>query len=115
MSCLVKLFEPNSASPPVHVDLTATAIELLAVNEVTKANCSNVETNKTLSGGAGYGADLQFNQNSIIYQIAISDPQGIYGGATISSLTGTVNGDIDVVLEKMPQTRSSTGRAASAA
>ena len=35
MSCLVKLFEPNSASPPVHVDLTAGSIEIVAVNQTT--------------------------------------------------------------------------------
>jgi hypothetical protein len=111
MSCLVKLFEPNLASPPIHVSLMASAIELVAVDETTKANLSNVETNKALSGGTGYGADLQFNQDSIVYQVAISDPQGVYGGATVSSLTGTTNGDLDVVIEKLPQGSSASGAA----
>jgi hypothetical protein len=111
MSCVVKLFEPDSSLPPVHVTLTAAAIELVAVNETTKANMTNVETNKALSGGTGSGADLQFSQDSIIYQVAISDPQGIYGGATMSSLTGTTDGDLDVVLDKLPQATSATGAA----
>ena len=115
MSCLVKLFEPNTASPPVHVDLTAGTIELVAVNEGTRANCSSVETNKALAGSAGYGADLQFRKDSIVYQVAISDTAGIYGGTTVSSLTGTIDGDLDVVLEKLPVTRISSGRATSAA
>jgi hypothetical protein len=111
MSCVVKLFEPNTSSPPVHVTLTAAAIELVAVDETTKANISNVETNKALSGGTSSGADLQFNQDSIVYQVAISDPQGIYGGATISSLTGTTGGDLDVVLDKLSQATSASGAA----
>jgi hypothetical protein len=49
MPCTVKLFEPNSASPPVHDTLKAAAIELVAVNEATKANLSSVETNKALN------------------------------------------------------------------
>jgi hypothetical protein len=117
MSCNVKLFEPNSASPPVHETLKAAVIELLAVNEATKANLSSLETNKALNASAtSHGADLQFNKDSIVYQVAISDPTGVYGGTTITSLTGTTDGDLDVVLEKVPQTRStSAGGAGSAA
>jgi hypothetical protein len=116
MSCSVKLFEPNSASPPVHVTLTAPAIELVAVNEATKANLCQVETNKALNTSAtSHGADLQFNQASIVYQIAISDPIGVYGGTTITSLTGSTNGDLDVVLEKAPRTRSANAGGAGTA
>jgi hypothetical protein len=113
MSCLVKLFEPNSASPPVHVDLKAANIEIVAVNQTTLANCCNMETNKSLKGSSHYGADLQFNKDSIVYQVAISDPRGTYGGTTILSLTGTTDGDLDVVLEKLPQTGVSGATGAS--
>jgi hypothetical protein len=113
MSCIVKLFEPNSASPPVHIDLKASRIELVAVDETTKVNCCNVETNKALSGRykTRHGADLQFNKDSFIYQVAISDSLGVYGGTTISSLTGTTDGDLDVVLEKLPQGTHARGAA----
>jgi hypothetical protein len=103
MACRVKLFEPDPSSN--HVTLSAPGIELLAVDEATKTNLSGVETNKALNSSAtSHGADLQFNQSSVVYQVAISDPTGIYGGTTISSLTGTTGGDLDVVLEKLPQT-----------
>lgn len=114
MSCVVKLFEPNSATPPVHVDLTAGVIELVAVDETSKMNLSSVETNKGFAAGTGhtgFGADLQFNQDSIVYQVAISDPTGVYGGGTISSLTGTTDGDLDVVLEKLPPATSPSAAA----
>lgn len=81
------------------------------MDETTKVNISNLETNKGLSGGTGSGAHLQFNRNSIVYQVAISDPGGVYGGATISRLTGTTNGDLDVVLDKLPQGTNATGAA----
>jgi len=40
--------------------------------------------------------------------------QGVYGGATISRLTGTVDGDLDVVLEKLRRHPAAQGRAAGA-
>jgi hypothetical protein len=118
MPCVVKLFEPDSSSPPVHVDLTARSIELVAVDEATKTNLSNVETNAgftAASGHKGYGVELQFSQDSIAYQVAISDPLGVYGGATISSLSGTTDGNLDVVLDKLPQTQIAGGSASAAA
>ena len=114
MSCLVKLFEPDSASPPVHTALAAASIELLAVDQTTRINCTAVQSNNLLTSGRGYGADLQFSLANIIYQVAISDRHQVYGGTTIMSLSGTTHGNLDVVLNKMPRTPivegSGTGR-----
>ena len=110
MSCLVKLFEPNSARPPVHVTLPASNIDFVAVDQTTLVNCSNVEPNKPLNNSAtSHGANLQFTQASIVYQVAIVDNQQVYGGTTILSLTGTTLGDLDVVLDKLPPTQINGG------
>jgi len=102
MSCLIKLFEPNSTSPPRHVDLTASTIELVAVDEGTKTNCTNVETNRFLPASTRHGANLAFTKTAIIYQVAVSDSASVYGGTTVMSLSGTTDGDLDVVLQKLP-------------
>jgi len=112
MSSHVKLFEPNSTSPPVHIALKAASIELLAVDQMTRVNCSAVETNKPLTSVRGYGADLQFNQANIIYQVAICDTHQVYGSTTILSLSGTTHGNLDVVLDKLPGTRIAGGSGA---
>lgn len=104
MSCLVKLFEPNSASPPAHVSLTPSSIELVAFDQTTLTNCCGVQKNAGLSAG-GYGALLPFGASSIAYGIAIVDTHSVYGGITISSLSGTTAGDLDVVLDRVPGTR----------
>jgi hypothetical protein len=97
MSCLVKLYESVTGHPT----LTAASVELLAVDQASRANCCAVQTNSHLASG-GYGANLPFAVASIVYEIAIVDTAQVYAGATVQNLNGSINGDIDVVLFKLP-------------
>ncbi|HUB14001.1 MAG TPA: hypothetical protein VMB34_18775 [Acetobacteraceae bacterium] len=101
MSCLIKLYEINTSSPPAQLDLTAGTVELVAVDEATHTNCCGVQTNGLLTA-RGYGADLPFGAASFVYQVAIVDTALVYGGVTIPSLSGNTAGDLDVVLYKLP-------------
>jgi hypothetical protein len=101
MPCLVQLYEVTATSPAVHLALTATTIDLVAVDEATRANCCKVVSNGALGGG-GFGGNLVFATASIVYQVAIVDSAMIYAGVTLPHLSGTVNGSLDVVLHKLP-------------
>ena len=100
------LFRSARARLPRHELLSSGRAQHLRAREQTSR-----QIRLCPEGRSGSGADLQFNQDSVVYQVAISDPKGVYGGATISSLTGTTDGDLDVVLDKLPQGSNASGAA----
>ncbi len=108
MPCRTKLFKISTGSPPSNVALASASVELLAVDQMTLANCCAVQTNTSLGGGT-YGADLPFTASAIVYEVAIVDTATTYAGATVKNLNGDVAGDIDVVLFKLPPPGSGPG------
>jgi len=113
MSCLTKLYENVAGA---HMDLTASSIDLVAVDQSTFANCSSVCGNAGLPASGGrYGANLSFTPATIVYQVAVADSSGVYAGATITNLNGDLAGDVDVVLFKLPPPTTSGATGATAA
>ena len=108
MPCLTKLYEPVGTSPPAHIDLNSTTVDLVAVDQATRANCCPVQPNRQFNPGGPYGANLVFTAAAIVYQVTIVDTLGVYAGATVPNLNGDTPGDIDVVLLKMPPTSPGT-------
>ena len=83
------LFRSARARLPRHELLSSGRAQHLRAREQTSR-----QIRLCPEGRSGSGADLQFNQDSVVYQVAISDPKGVCGGATISSLTGTTRPDV---------------------
>lgn len=106
MTCLARLYEPNGHTPTRHVDLTSTSVQALAVDQGTLSNLCHVQNNASLPGG-GYGVQLSFSPSDLVYQVALNDPTSIYAGFTVLNLNGRAAGNLDLVVHRLPTSRTS--------
>jgi hypothetical protein len=64
MPCLTKLYEQTGA-PATHTSLTSGTVDLVAIDQTTRANCCGVQSNSPLPGTADHGAQLTFGLSAI--------------------------------------------------
>jgi hypothetical protein len=102
MGCKVRMYEDSGNQSSAHSNLVSSTVQLIAIDESTRKNCCAAVQNGSLAGTGKYGADLTFSLSAIVYEVAIADLALIYAGTRVSNLNGNMQGDIDVVLFKIP-------------
>jgi len=99
MSCDVHTYDTS------YVALKSKTVQLIAIDTSSSGapiNLTAVVINGPPLGGTYYGAQLSFGLTSCVYQVAITDSARIYAGVTIPSLNGNVDGELEVVLRRLP-------------